>query len=84
MLYDVKTLPNTPISPFVLPKQSLYNKVKKEHKGTWSFTRRDWGKFQGKYHFRRALDPIGLNPPGHLMKFTQPSIPYRFGFEPWL
>ena len=43
MLHDVKTLPNTPISPFVLPKQSLYNKVKKEDKGTWSFTRRDWG-----------------------------------------
>ena len=32
MLHDVKTLPNTPISPFVLPKQSLYNKVKKDNK----------------------------------------------------
>ena len=30
--------------------------------------------------FRRyALDPIGLNPLRHLMKFAQPSIPYRFG-----
>ena len=27
---------------------------------------------------RSALDPIGLNPLGHF-KFTQPSIPYRFG-----
>ena len=30
--------------------------------------------------FRRyALDPIGLNPLRHLMKFAQPRIPYRFG-----
>ena len=30
--------------------------------------------------FRRyALYPIGLNPLRHLMKFAQPSIPYRFG-----
>ena len=27
------------------------------------------------------LDPIGLNPLGHLKKFTQRRIPYRFGFE---
>ena len=27
-----------------------------------------------------ALDPIGLTPL-ETLKFTQPSIPYRFGFE---
>ena len=30
---------------------------------------------------RYALDPIGLNPLRHLMKFAQPSIPCRFGIE---
>ena len=28
-----------------------------------------------------ALDPMGLNPLGHVMGFTQPGIPYRLGFE---
>ena len=28
-----------------------------------------------------ALDPIGVIPLGNFMKFTHPSIPYRFGFE---
>ena len=28
-----------------------------------------------------ALDPMGL---GHVMGFTQPGIPYRFGFEHWV
>ena len=33
-------------------------------------------------HFRGlALDPIGLNPLRHLIKFTQRSTPYPFGFE---
>ena len=47
------------------------------------------GIFHGNngYHpwlFRLALDPIGQNPLGHLMKFTRHRISYRYGLEYWL
>ena len=31
-----------------------------------------------------SLDPIGKNPPGHLMKFKQNRISYHYGFKYWL
>ena len=42
-----------------------------------------WTKSQSSLLSRLALNPIGLNPLGRLMKFAHPSIPYRFDFEHW-